>query len=58
LKAEDGFATVAPVRVAAREQRALGDKDAIFIARDFDLRDGNDHVRDNMRWRMQRKGCD
>ncbi len=44
LEAQDGFPAIASVCVAPREQRALGDKDPIFIAHDFNFRNGNDHT--------------
>jgi hypothetical protein len=41
--------------VAAGEQFAFRDEDAVFVAPDFDLGNGNDHVRDCRGGRMQRK---
>jgi hypothetical protein len=56
LKAQDGLAAVAPVRVAAGKQFAFRDEDAVFVAPDFDLGNGNDRERDCIGRRRQRKG--
>ena len=55
LKTQDRLAAVAPVRVATGEQFAFRNEDAVFIAPDFDLGNGNDHGRDCMGCRTQRK---
>jgi len=43
LKPQHGLALVAPVRMAAGQQRAFGYENAIFIFAHFDLRERNDH---------------
>ena len=43
LKIEDGFAAVAPVRVAPGEQGGFGNPNPVFVAPRCDFRDGNDH---------------
>lgn len=56
LKAQDGFTAVASVRVTAGEQFAFRDEEAVLIAPDFDLGNGNDHACDSAGCRMQREG--
>ena len=43
LKAERGFAPVAPVRVATGQQRRSGDPHAVFILTKLNFREWNDH---------------
>ncbi len=43
LKAERGFAPVAPVRVTAGQERRFGDPHAVFILTKLNFREWNDH---------------
>jgi len=58
LKVQDRFAAIASVRVAAGQQCAPGDENAVFITPDFDLRDRDDHAMNVRRSRRQRKDRD
>jgi hypothetical protein len=43
LKAEGGFAPVAPVRVAAGQERRFGNPNAVLVLTDLHFREWNDH---------------
>ena len=43
LETEDGFAAVAPMRVATRQQGALGNPHAVLVPTQLNLRKRNNH---------------